>query len=61
MAKTSKRQLEYAKKHEEKLRQFKLRLHKENDAELIDKLEGLPKGEMNQTMKQALSDYFKTM
>lgn len=57
MLKTSKKQLEYAKRHSEKLRRFVLRLHKEQDAELIKVLDDLPKGSINNTLKQAITEY----
>lgn len=60
MAKTSKQQLEYAKRHGEKLRRFVLRLHKEHDADLIALLDGLPKGSVNSALKQAIADYLAT-
>lgn len=56
MLKTSKKQLEYAKRHSEKLRRFVLRLHKEQDADLIAALDALPKGSINGALKQRYSD-----
>lgn len=57
MLKTSKKQLEYAKRHSEKLRRFVLRLHKEQDADLIAALDALPKGSINGALKQAIQTY----
>lgn len=61
MAKTPQKQLEYAKRHAEKLRRYALSLHKEQDADLIALLDNLPKGTLNSTIKQSLEEYFQKL
>lgn len=52
--KTDKKQIDYAKKYDQKLRRVTIHLHRENDADLVSALEALPKGQLNNFIKQAI-------
>lgn len=57
--KTSKEQIEYAKRYRQKNRLYSFRLHKEKDAELIKAIESIKDVSFNSLLKHALIEFLE--